>query len=290
METRRFSAGKWVAFLAVFLMGLSGQVEGELSLYVDGLPASSYYSNSIELVTGEPLPELGVQYEPCLDGWHGYILSSDFHLINGQVDYSKNPYGDVSITPFNEPFGYEMMTDGFLQSGIQFTIDMYNQDDIGATLITLWDEASIFNVPVDTFHIYQGGWPGYESSNVDADAGGSYTLAPDESVTFDATASTYTLWFEDGTSSTDNVSGGRNLPYWQINGVDVAFGLMPSLSCETLMTGLGLTPGIYELTLDLTTDFGSDTAFTTIEIIPEPATGLLLAIGGAVIAIKRRIR
>jgi hypothetical protein len=291
METRRFSAGQWIASLMVFLFGLSGQVEGELSLYlyVDGSPEpiSDYM---MCFGAGEPLPTLGVEYEPCVDGWQGYILSTNFHLINGQIDTTRVDLGDTSITPFNEPRGYEMKSDGFLLPGIQFTMDIYSPDGLGLSYITLWDDASLFDVPVDTFSIYQGGWPGFEDSSVYADVGGPYQLFEGGSVMFDATDSTYTLWFEDGTSSTDSISLGRSLPYWSINGVDIAFGLTPTISYDTLVNGLNLTPGIYDLTFELKSFFGYDTATTTIQIIPEPATGLLLAIGGVVIAIKRRIR
>jgi hypothetical protein len=281
------SSGQCIAFLMVFLLVPSGQAEGELSLYIDGspIPVPNYW---MAFVVSEPLPQLGVEYTPCLDGWQGYILSTNFHLINGQIDSTRVDLGEASITPFNEPRGYEMKSDGFLQPGIQFTMDLYNQNEIGVSIIRLWDEASVFDVPVNTLLIYQGGWPGYEDSSVYADAGGPYQLFESSSVMFDATDSTYTLWFEDGTSSTDSISLGRSLPFWSINGVDIAFGLTPSISYDTLVNGLNLSPGIYDLTFNLDSFFGYDTATTTIQIIPEPGTFLLFAVGGAVLAFKRR--
>ena len=119
-------------------------------------------------------------------------------------------------------------------------------------------------------------------------------MAEAESVMFDATDSIYTMWFDDGQggyySDTINVWGNHNLPYWSINGVDIAFGLTPTISYDTLVNGLGLGLGVYDLTLDLTVPIaGYDTATTTIEIIPEPATLLLLGLGSLALLRKRRL-
>ncbi len=254
-----------------------------LQLYVDGTLAPS----GIALSGSDPLPTLGVGATSTAP-WSGVVYSSDFVLANGQVA-STNPSVYSSIVS-QAPSTYEM-TSVYQNAGIQFTMDMVTGGNY-SSLITLWDSASVFDVPVDTMHIYRGGWPGFEWSNIAADAGGPYQLAEGESVTFDATDSTCTLWFEVEfdvyESYTYRLSDDGNLPYWSINGVDIAFGMTPTISYDTLVNGLNLTPGIYDLTLNLEAPiFGSDTATTTIEILPEPATVLVLALGSMGALIRR---
>jgi hypothetical protein len=73
---------------------------------------------------------------------------------------------------------------------------------------------------------------------------------------------------------------GNVLPYWSVNGTRIAFGLTPTITYDKLVNGLGLTPGTYDLSLDLGYyPFGQDIATTTITITPEPATIGLLALG-----------
>jgi hypothetical protein len=264
---------------------------GVLSLYTDGSPASELMTFGIH----EQLPTLGIHSDNT-GSWHGYALSSDFTLSNGQIDYSKVPTGNTSITPYNEPRGYEMITDGFEYSGVQFTADMSNEETYYMSLITLWDAASTFDVPVDTLYIWQGGDPGFESGIVEADADGPYQVAEGGSVMLDATDSTYTLWFDDGQGgyvpSTFGV-GDDSLPCWSINYVDIAFGLTPSISYDTLVNGLGLGPGIYNLTLNLVVPmvnfYNPDIATATIEVIPEPGTFCLLALGSIALLRKRGV-
>ena len=77
----------------------------------------------------------------------------------------------------------------------------------------------------------------------------------------------------------------------ELLGVDIAFGLTPTISYNTLVNGLGLGPGIYDLVLNLAVPkalANTDIATTTIEIIPEPATICLLGLGG--FALLRRTK
>ena len=271
--------------MVVLVLLLPGSaVQAELSLYLDGAPAPE----TAAFAGVDPLPPLGVHSDTTA-GWSGLLYSSDFYLDNGQIDYGKVPVGDVSITPYDAPYGYEMYTEGFEQTGVQFTADMI--DDMSSrTVITLWDYASAFNVPVDTLCVWHAGDPGYEDAEVTADAGGPYQLAEGGTVAFDATGSTYTLWYEgDPDPYVHSVTGDANLPYWSIGGVDIAFGLTPTISYEALVGGLGLTPGLYELSLELGVfPYGLDSAGTTIQIIPEPLSGLLLGLGS--LGLLRRSR
>ncbi len=98
----------FVSLVFINLLIVSETLCGELSLYVDGSPAPE----SMAFMIAEPLPTLGIHSDNT-GGWHGYVLSSDFTLSNGQIDYTKIPLGNTSITPYDEPYGYEMITDGF---------------------------------------------------------------------------------------------------------------------------------------------------------------------------------
>ena len=265
-----------MGLLVVLVLVLPGAVaQAEISLYLDGVPAPE----SVAFAIMDPLPPLGVHSDTTA-GWSGLLYSSDFYLDNGQIDYGKVPVGDVSITPYDAPYGYEMYTEGFEYSGVQFTTEMIDDSSYG-TVITLWDYATAFSVPVDTLCVWHGGNPGHEYAEVTADAGGPYQLAEGGTVAFDATGSTYTLWYEgDPDPYVHSVTGDANLPYWSIGGVDIAFGLTPTISYETLVGGLGLTPGVYDLSLEIGVfPYGSDTAGTTIRIIPEPFTLMLLTVG-----------
>jgi len=253
---------------------------GALELYADGSPAPRF----IGFMGTEPLPTLGVGSSTTA-GWHGYVHSTDFFLANGQIASTNIPLPNTSITPYDPPFGYEMTTDGFASPGVQFTMDMVYEELIYASLLTLWDAASTFDIPVDVLHVYRGGWPGYDGAMLEADAGAPYQLAEGGTVMFDATASTVTYYFDDGQGGYDEetygVTGDRNIPYWSINGVDIAFGLTPTISYDTLVNGLGLAPGVYDLTLDLDVPIVErQITTTTIEIIPEPASLVLLTLGG----------
>ncbi len=269
--------------ILIFLCSCS-HAHAELSLYLGGGDVGDRTAYSY----GDPIPALGIHSDNYAQ-WNGHVLSTVMSLSNGRADSSKVPFGN--IVPYQQPYGYQMSTGSTPDIGIQFEADIGYQDEY-FTLIKLWDDASTFEVPVDTLFIWHAASPGYSWAYVTADAGGPYQLAPGQSVTFDATDSKVTMWFDDipgGYQLIQNVSANKSLPFWSINGVDIAFGLTPEISYETLIGGLGLEPGIYELELDLIECmFGDDIATTTIQIIPEPSTLLLLSLGALMLRRKRR--
>lgn len=269
--------------ILIFLCSCS-HAHAELSLYLGG----GYVGGHVMYGIGDPIPALGIHSDNYAQ-WNGHVLSTVMSLSNGRADSSKVPFGN--IVPYQQPSGYQMSTGSTPDVGIQFEADIGYQNQFH-TLITLWDDASTYEVPVDTLYIWHAAGPGYSWAYVTADAGGPYQLAPGQSVTFDATDSTVTMYFEDipgGFQLIQNVSANKSLPFWSINGVDIAFGLTPEISYETLIGGLGLEPGIYELELNLREYWADDDiATTTIQIIPEPAVLLLLGLGALILRKRRR--
>ena len=117
-----------------------------------------------------------------------------------------------------------------------------------------------------------GGAPPSGDNNPTADAGGPYSIEMGQTISLDATSSTYTLWLDDGSGGvipqTYDADGNAILPYWSIGGVDVAFGLTPEIQYNELVYMLGLSPGMHELSLNLTLPLkGSDTAVAMIEVL-----------------------
>ena len=277
--------------LIVILMvvaAASSPVLGAISLYLDGSPAP----DRAEFFPFDPLPTLGVysDYGSSIP-WSGYILSSAYSLTNPQVDPLYQSLSST-ITPYNSPYGFQMSVPLPLPPAVAFTMDM-NQGDDFSTLITLWDDSSVFQVPVDTLSIPQdGGKAGLSYSIANADAGEPYSLTPGQTVAFDATDSTISFWpelYDPWVETVEEAWDAGILAYWSINETDIAFGLTPEISYETLVNGLQLEPGIYDLTLDLSLlEYGHDTAITTIEIVPEPATFSLLVLGGLMLRRKRK--
>ncbi|MHC4743723.1 MAG: GLUG motif-containing protein, partial [Planctomycetota bacterium] len=238
-------------------------LNAELSLYIDGEPARGFTG----WFSDEPPRTLGIHSDTTA-AWHGYVLSEGFPLLNGHTDDTKIPQGATSIIPYDAPFGYEMTTDGFAETGVQFTMEMHNDPCAHEGLITLWDANSLFHVPVDTLYIWEGGAPGTCGRDFVADAGGPYRIAEGQTLRLDATGSTCMIWYcGDPEPRTGSIIGHTCMPYWHIGGVDFAFGLTAEIGYDELVNGLGLTPGTYELLLLLKWPLkGSHMARTTIVV------------------------
>ena len=103
---------------------------------------------------------------------------------------------------------------------------------------------------------------------VRAEVGGPYRINPNEMLSLDASASYSNC--------------GIDSFFWKIAGKDVD----SILSFDTLTRDLGLSAGIYQVELEAIAGGATDYAYTTIEIVPEPASLLLVALG-SILAIEK---
>jgi hypothetical protein len=103
-----------------------------------------------------------------------------------------------------------------------------------------------------------------------ADAGGSYIIGPGQIIILDGSLS-----FSDWPSGPGDVEG----MVWSINGKSIGIEEMMSVSYDTLITELGLGAGTYEVKLWTVSGGVDDYDYTTITIVPEPTTLLLLGLG-----------
>lgn len=199
--------------------------------------------------------------------------------------YSPNlPKPGTTITSINSS-SYQLSTPGFNQPGVQYLIDFSLGSNVWVGTVTLWDGASPFHVPIDYVRIWKAGAPDYQQAIVSAVPGGNYALAPGQSVTFDASASEirtyqYGDWWHTSPINADLQA------FWSINGINIAYGVNASISYEKLVATMGLSPGVYELKLDLSNTYGQDVKSTTITIVPEPTTAGMCALGAGVLQAK----
>jgi len=112
---------------------------------------------------------------------------------------------------------------------------------------------------------------------VQADAGGAYQVGPGQTVLLDGSASYADQY---GDVAIDKIS-------WYIDDMEVGQDEMLSLSYKTLTQDLGLSMGIHQVKICTTADWaGPDSDWTTLEIVPEPTSLVLLVLGG--LALRRR--
>lgn len=141
--------------------------------------------------------------------------------------------------------------------------------------VRIYDEVLSEN---EIYMIYYGWWwPPYY---VLADADGPYEIAPGGTVVLDGSGTEY--YPEDGTLWMD----------WFIGGEHVGAGETLSLSYDTLINDFGLGLGVYDVLLQVEIEYdyeyGYSEAWTTMEIVPEPATIALFGLGGLALLRRRR--
>jgi hypothetical protein len=279
----------WLSASLVLLVAAAPPAWGDLYLYLGGTLAGP----SAAFTVGETVPPVGI-YSSDASPWAGRLLctTNQFHLVN----FQHNPLNvsGVTATPITTVHGtgYRMSATQ-ASAGVQYTADLYSASPFGRTLITLWRDGGWFDVPVDTLYVHQGGgsteWGWYN-----ADPGGGYSVEPGGSVALDGRGSTGTLNGEDSDGPwqyTFPIQGNEHLAYWSINGTKIAFGLNPTVTYEQIVNGLTLGPGTYPLQFSLAGfDLDSDTASTTLTVLPEPAALVLWALAaGGIPRIRRRL-
>ncbi len=113
-----------------------------------------------------------------------------------------------------------------------------------------------------------------------ADAGGPYSIAPGQFVLLDSSQSYFADYGWNPAASLLSPDDNDMVVEWKIDDISVG----PNVSFDYLVNTLGLDYGIHTLRADIdvygeTYQF-NETAYSTIAIVPEPATLLLLGVGG----------
>jgi hypothetical protein len=262
--------------------------EAALSFYLNGVPAGPAAAFSI----ADPLPTLGVYSD--LGGMRtGRVLGRGYYtdLANPRANYPVTGPNGVDFSPAVGKYlnrGFTFQTFSQASPGLQMFMDMRSSGPAFFTL-TAWRDDGWFDVPDDILHIYQGGAPGFYVDWVDCDLGGPYQIHPGESLVLDATNTELHQsdgWGDYWTSMLDPSTPA----YWSIGGVKVAFYAQTELSYEQLINGLNLGPGTYPLTLQIEDFMVNASGATTIQIVPEAGTGIVLLAGMVWTTSRRRMR
>jgi hypothetical protein len=259
-------AKKTGLIVIVALLSLAPVTSATISLYMFDSPAHNICVPLNELVTIQV-------YSDNILPWVGYIIVDDYWvtiigtLTNPQSLSTAGVLGNIQ--PYSERgwgSGYRMTTDGSgIQVGVQHTAD-FLADWEGVSFISLWDEALGLDVPVDYFNIWAGPCIG---DFIFAEADGPYEISRGETVTLSGRHS----W------SSSYIYEWR----WSIDDNFVGDAEILEVSYDTLVDDIGLDLGEYEVELRVRSAIGDDYDYTTIEIIPEPSTFLLLVLGGLVL-------
>jgi len=262
-----------IMVVLVWMGGVASVANATLSLYVDGEPAGRGVARSIFSSSTIAV------YSDDVSLWAGYIILDDYvYMEQGELENptalpAAGGAGDIEpYTISGVGSGYKVTTNGFgIQPGIQHSADFISSEG-GVSFISLWDDDLGFDAPIDYFSIWHAGAPSGDFLNVVAD--GPYQIGPGETRTL---SGRYTI-----------SSYGIDEMRWSIGGEYIGDAEMLAVSYDTLVYDIGLGLGVHEVELRVSSEVGFDYDYTTITIIPEPATLLLLALGGVGLLRKRR--
>jgi hypothetical protein len=267
----KFKTWLIISVVLISMGGVASVANATLSLYVDGGPAGRFVASPI---FGSSTIEV---YSDDVSPWAGYIILDDYvldeqgELTNPLTLPAAGILGDIQpYTIDGVGSGYKVTTDGFgIQTGIQHSVDFISREG-GVSFVSLWDYDWGFDAPIDYFTLWHHGDPGGDFQNAEAD--GPYQIGPGETRTL---SGRYTI-------SSDAIPEMR----WSIGGEYVGDAEMLAVSYDTLVNDIGLSLGVHGV--EVSSSVGVDYDYTTITIIPEPATLLLLALGGVGLLRKRR--
>lgn len=262
-----------ISVVLISMGGAASVANATLLLYVDGEPAGRGVASPI---FGSFTIEV---YSDDVSPWAGYIILDDFaYMEQGELENpmalaAAGSAGDIGPYTINGlGSGYKVTTDGFgIQPGIQHSADFISSGG-GVSFISLWDDDLGFDAPIDYFSIWHAGAPSGDFINVEAD--GPYQIGPGETRTL---SGRYTI-------SSYSIAEMR----WSIGGEYIGDAEMLAVSYDTLVHDIGLSLGVHDVELRVSSDVGFDYDYTTITIIPEPATLLLFALGVVGLLGKRR--
>jgi hypothetical protein len=251
--------GKKLLVSMMPILGSASFARGTLSIRIDGMtPPKLLYR----------VPCSGIFFEihsADVSPWVGFILVEDYYggYTGDWMDgFTKPAAGSMAdIQPYQRPrlgTGFQMITAGLgVEPGIQHEV-IYHPVR-GMSCISLWDESLGFDAPVDFLHIYTGAGPVVPFW---ADAEGPYEVEPDEEILL-----------------TGYHSVGATEWLWSIDDQHIGQGAVLCITYDVLVSDIGLDPGIHDVKLQVSNGEYVDSDHTTINIIPEPGTILLLTLG-----------
>lgn len=263
-------------FAITLAVGFVSAANGAISLYQGGVPLGTDLAVMFhDTVTLQVHSDSTLPWEGCLivEEWGWGTLGS---LSNPATYPTAGSLG--SNAPYSEPgwgSGYYMLTTGSgIQTGIQHAADFITHD-VGMSWVSLWDPAYSSDIPIDYVRVYCGADPGDPYAHAEAD--GPYEIDIGETITLSGYHSYGHPHWE---------------LQWSIAGNYVGGSEMQPISYSRLVDEFGLSPGTYQVELMATAETYVDYDYTTIRIIPEPASCLLFSLGAVLLLVKRghRIR
>lgn len=251
---------KTAKILTILVVVMASMANADISLYIDGSPAPNFRAIAMyDTLTTQV-------YSSDTSWWQGYIISetgSANILSNAQTLSTAGSQG------YNAPFsyaglgvsgaGYELTTFsvvGDIAAGVQHTVDLFGEEP-GITVVSLWDHALGYGVPVHVIDIYCGGDPGIENPWIVANAGGPYEIDEGETIILDGSGS--------------NSKYGIQQWWWSIDGEYVGYGKKVSMSYDYLVSNFGVREEGYPLELRANSLFDGDAYDSTIISLRPPA-------------------